>query len=312
MPDPGSSASKQRRPDPLLEGAGLAADRLPGLRGSFERLAARCAENVRQLSPSEIELELRDLVPGGKDDPLLPYGEAAPVAVYHAPDRVSRIVIGADLACMDAMLDAVFGADGSEPVSERRYAGSNVELRLAGALFDLIAEALRGAFAGTVAAPMERERLEPVVKLPPAARKGEGGVIARLGLKTLERLGEVFIVLPQAAMQGLQQSAAKAGPAPSSAGDPRWSRRIEHEVQRTQVKLQAVLDEQKLTLGDVAELHVGQMLTLRAGPRSPVKMICKDQTLFWCELGQTDGAYTLRVKDFPDEEQELINAIIAK
>jgi flagellar motor switch protein FliM len=309
--DTAPSPARRRRTDPLLEGAGLAAERLTGLRGTFERLAARCSDNLRQLSPSAIEVALGDLAPGGEGDALGPFGDIAPVAVYHAPDRVSRIVIGADAACMDAALDAVFGADGSEPPSERRYAGTGVELRLAGALLDLVAEALRASFAGTLAAPMERERLEPAAKLPPTARQGDGTLFLRLKLATLEREGAVFVLLPQAAIQGLQQSAAAApaqGPSPS---DPRWSRRIEQEVQRTQVTLQAVLDEQKLTLGDVAGFQVGQMLSLRAGPRSQVKAVCNQQTLFWCELGQTDGAYTLRVKEFPDEEQELIDAIFS-
>ncbi len=304
--------SAARRPaDPLLMGGAKATERLTGLKASFERLAERCAENLCQLSPSPIEIALKDLAPSGEGDILAAYGELAPVAVYHAPDRRSRIVIGADLACMDAALDAVFGADGSEPPSERRYAGTGIELRLAGAIFDLIAEALRGTFAGTVAAPMERERLEPVEKLPPAARQGDGALLAKLAVTVLEREGEAFVLLPKAALQGLQKTAATAASPAATARDPRWSRLIEHEVQRTEVTLQAVLDEQKLTLGEVAGLHVGQMLTLRAGPRSQVKMVCKDQILFWCELGQADGAYTLRVKDFPDEEQELINAIIS-
>ena len=253
---------------------------------------------------------LRDLV-AGEGDALEAYGEAVPVAVYHAPDRVSRIVIGADGACMDAALEAVFGADGSEDPSDRKYAGTGLELRLAGAIFDLVADALRGVFAGTVAAPADRERLEPAAKLPAPARRGDGAVLAKLGLSTLEREGEIFVLLPQSALQGVQPNAAATAPSGSAARDPGWSRRIEQEVQRTQVTLQAVLDEQQLTLGDVAEFRVGQMLSLRAGPRSQIKAVCNDQTLFWCELGQTDGAYTLRVKDFPDEEQELIDAIFA-
>jgi flagellar motor switch protein FliM len=312
MQEPRPSPAKRRRADPLLEGAGLAAERLAGLRGSFERLAGRCAEDLRQLSPSPIEIGLKDLAPGGEGDVLAAYGEIAPVAVYHAPDRISRIVIGADLACMELALDAVFGADGSEPPSDRRYAGTSIELRLAGAIFDLIADSLRGAFAGTVAAPIERERLEPMEKLPAAVRGSDVAIFATFALTALERGGEVYVLLPQAALPGLQQSASPPASPASNPRDPRWSRRIEQEVQRTQVSLQAVLDEQKLTLGDVAEFRVGQMLSLRAGPRSQVKMVCNDQTLFWCELGQTDGAYTLRVKDFPDQEQELIDAIFSK
>jgi flagellar motor switch protein FliM len=76
--------------------------------------------------------------------------------------------------------------------------------------------------------------------------------------------------------------------------------------------LHAVLDERELTLGEIAELHIGQVPPLKATPRSNVKVVCNDQTMFWCELGQTEGVYTLRIREFPDEEQELIDAITSE
>lgn len=312
MSETGSSSAKRRSAaGPLFEGAGPAAERLTHLRGMFERLGAHCTDNLRQLASSPIEIGLRDLAPGGDGNALAEYGDSAPVAVFHAPDRTSRILIGADAPCMDAAIEAAFGADGSEPPSERREAWTNIEMRLAGTIFDLVADALRSCFAASPVAPMEREKLEPAARLPEAMRRGHASVLAKFGFSTLERAGEIFVLLPQAALQGLQPRPASATSPGPTAHDPRWSKRIEQEVQRTQVTLQAVLDEQDLTLSEVAEFRVGQMLALRAGPRSNIKVVCNDQTLFWCELGQAEGAYTLRVKDFPDEEQELINAIFS-
>jgi flagellar motor switch protein FliM len=78
-------------------------------------------------------------------------------------------------------------------------------------------------------------------------------------------------------------------------------------VQRTSVTLRAVLEEQLIDLGEVADFHVGQVLELQATPNTPVRLECNGQPLFQCQLGQSAGAYTLRVDDVVDPDQEFIN-----
>lgn len=65
-----------------------------------------------------------------------------------------------------------------------------------------------------------------------------------------------------------------------------------------------------VTLEDIATLKIGQVLTLEATAKTRVKLECNAEFLFWCDLGQADGYYTLRVKDFVSQEQELIDDIL--
>jgi flagellar motor switch protein FliM len=106
-------------------------------------------------------------------------------------------------------------------------------------------------------------------------------------------------------MQGRSEASGAAG-----RRDADWARHIGAEVRRSEVRLSAILDERRVTLADVAAWKVGQVLSLRAGPESRVRLVCNDTTILACDLGQADGAYTLRVAEIV-EEPELIDVLLA-
>jgi flagellar motor switch protein FliM len=93
--------------------------------------------------------------------------------------------------------------------------------------------------------------------------------------------------------------------------DPAWSQKIQSEVTRANVELVAVLDEQEISLADVACFGVGHMLQLSANPDSLVSVECNGERLINCHLGKANGVYTLRVHDFVDDQQEFIEDILA-
>jgi len=93
--------------------------------------------------------------------------------------------------------------------------------------------------------------------------------------------------------------------------DPAWSQKIQSEVSRASVGLVAVLDEQELTLADVARFSVGQVLPLSASPEGVLRVECNGEALLNCEIGKSNGAYALRVRDFIDQHQEFMDDILA-
>jgi flagellar motor switch protein FliM len=98
----------------------------------------------------------------------------------------------------------------------------------------------------------------------------------------------------------------------SSGRDPHWAQQIRTEVQKTEVTLTAVLEERDLTLGELADLRVGQVIELSATPRSRIKLEGNQQALFWCNLGQADGRYVLIIDDFIDQEKEFLDDVLSR
>ena len=310
MVEPRASQPRQAA-DLLVRSAAPAGDPLVPLREGFERLAARCTEILGALAPVPMELGFRDMLSCPLGDARAAWAETTLVGAFQTSDKGVRVLVGADAAFVNAALDAALGADGTEPAGTER-APTRIGLRLAGTIFRQVIDELRSSLDGNFAA-LELDRIDTAANLPAPAHPEELSVVAKFGLATLERAGEMFVVLPQSALQvagpGAAPAAAKGG---VGAGDRGWKARIEQEVQRTEVTLHAVLDERELTLGDIAALRVGQVLPLKATPRSNVRVVCNDQTMFWCELGQAEGVYTLRIRDFPDQEREMLDAITSR
>ena len=266
------------------------------------------AELLQQLAPVPIALALND-VTVGEHDTAASGERSGVVASFHGREGSGPVLIGADHAFLNAVLEAALGADGSEAPAVSNNGPTRMGNRLAKSLFEQMAGALAPAVPGTEAVPLELDKIETAVEMPATSGRADPVFVASFGLSIPNRKGQMFLVLPQSMLAGDQQSAAAPLGPNQTVQDPRWSRRIEEEVNRTQVTLRAILDEPELMLGEVTELRVGQVLPLRATPRSNVKVVCNDETLFWCELGQTKGVYTLRVKEFASNEQGLIDAI---
>ena len=298
--------------DLLLDAAGLSLDKLPMLHVIFDRMATLCAESLRQLASSQAYYSLSQVESGRIGDVLDSYEGMAIVGVFHSPEWDSHVIVGFDRDFVFSMVEVLFGADGSEPPVEEERSFSNIELRLAIALFEQVAKALQGSFALVSQVSFKFQRQETRMDFAVVGRRNNLAICAKFLLQALNRGGEMFVLIPQGALTPLRQQLASTTAGESSPRDPVWTKHIRGEVQRTEVRLRAVLEEREITLGDAAQLEVGQIMPLQATPRSRVKLESVEQPLFWCSLGQAEGSYVLRIEEAVDLDQEFIDDILPR
>ncbi|MDQ0348934.1 flagellar motor switch protein FliM [Ancylobacter vacuolatus] len=298
--------------DLLLDAAGLSLDKLPMLHVIFDRMATLCAESLRQLASSQAYYSLSQVESGRIGDVLDSYEGMAIVGVFHSPEWDSHVIVGFDRDFVFSMVEVLFGADGSEPPVEEERSFSNIELRIAIALFEQVAKALQGSFALVSQVSFKFQRQETRMDFAVVGRRNNLAICAKFLLQALNRGGEMFVLIPQGALTPLRQQLASTTAGESSPRDPVWTKHIRGEVQRTEVRLRAVLEEREITLGDAAQLEVGQIMPLQATPRSRVKLESVEQPLFWCSLGQAEGSYVLRIEEAVDLDQEFIDDILPR
>jgi flagellar motor switch protein FliM len=210
------------------------------------------------------------------------------------------------------MVEVLLGSDGSEPPVDEERGFSNIELRLAQAIFEQVGKALQASFALVADTPFKFERLETRMDFAVIGRRNNQSVVAKFLLQALNRGGEMFVIIPQSVLNPMRQTLARVLSGDSSTRDPRWAKQIATEVQKTEVTLTAVLEERHLSLGEIADLKVGQVLELQATPRSRVKLEGNSQGLFWCHVGKAEGSYVLRVDEFINQEQEFIDDVLSR
>jgi flagellar motor switch protein FliM len=305
-----SSATDIR--DRLLDAAGLSLDRLPMLHVIFDRMTTFCADHLRHLAASPMYYSLSEVESGRIGDILEMYEANAIAGVFHVPEWDSHILVGFDRDFIFTMVEVLLGSDGSEPPVDEERGFSNIELRLAQAIFEQVGKALQASFALVADTPFKFERLETRMDFAVIGRRNNQSVVAKFLLQALNRGGEMFVIIPQSVLNPMRQTLARVLSGDSSTRDPRWAKQIATEVQRTEVTLKAVLEERYLTLGEIADLKVGQVLELQATPRSRVKLEGNEQALFWCHVGKAEGSYVLRVDDYVDQEQEFIDNVLPR
>ncbi|MET3414907.1 FliM/FliN family flagellar motor switch protein [Methylobacterium sp. 1030] len=297
--------------DRLLDAAGIALDRLPMLHVIFDRVATFSADQLRHFAASPIYFSLSDVASQRFGDVLDPYESNAIAGIFHAPEWDSHVLVGFDRDFVFTMMEVMLGSDGSEPPSDEERNFSNIEMRAVQLVFDQIGKAMQASFALVSNTPFELERLEGRMDFAVIGRRNNQAVVAKFLLQALNRGGEMFIVIPQTVLNPMRQSLARVRVGEASTRDSRWTKQMIGEVQKTSVTLRAILEERPLSLGEIADLEVGDVIELQATPRSRVKLEGNNQGLFWCDIGQAEGSVVLRVDSPVDQEQEFIDDVLA-
>ncbi|QXX74724.1 flagellar motor switch protein FliM [Methylovirgula sp. HY1] len=298
--------------EPLLDTAGISVERMPMLHVIFDRMTTQCSEALRQLSSAPAYVTVNSMKTERIGNILESYDGRAAVAVLQAQSWDARVMFGLDNGLVFTLVEALFGGDGTEmPYSESRPL-TNIELRFAQKMLDLVSRALQVCFSSVIETRFKFERLETRMDFAVIAPRNSFAVITRINIRMLGRSGELFIVIPQAALTPIRQNLSRDLTNEVSIPDPAWTKHIQSEVGRAEVTVRAVIEEQGFTLGDIADLQVGAILELQATSHSRVRLEGNAEPLFWCQLGQSDGKYTLRIEDPVDTEQEFLDDLLGR
>ena len=294
----------------LLDAAGISIDRMPMLHVIFDRMVAQCSEGLRHLSASPAIFSVGAIKSERFGDILDARASNVVVGIFQAPAWDSSILIGVDHQLVFAFVEALFGGDGSEPALTEQRPLSNVELNAAQLICEQAAKALQSSFATIAETTFKFEQMETRVDFIGVAPRSNFAILSTINLRVLDRVGEMIVVIPQSALNSIRHSLGRVVSSEASVRDPRWSKQIRGEVGRTEVTVRGLIEESQFCLEDIAALEVGQVLKLQATTRSRIKLECNSQSLFWCQLGQGDGLYTLRVEESVDQEQEFFDDIL--
>jgi flagellar motor switch protein FliM len=294
----------------LLETPGLSVDRLPMLRAVFERLATSCTESLRRMCGPPTSFFVNKVETAHIWDVLESY-ESSAAAVYYVPEWDARVLVGVDNRSIMALVEAMFGGDGSEAPPEDFRAFSPLEVRIAHAICDLATESLQASFAPLVDLTFRFERVETRIDFSMMGPRNIPVVAAQVMFQVLDNGGLMYVLIPQTALSPLRQNLERDISLDANA-DPRWSQQMQKGIRRAEVTLKAVLEEREITLADVAAFRVGQVFELRAKPSSKVTLECREQPFFSCKLGQSDGYYSLVIEDTISETDDFIDDLLAR
>ena len=295
----------------LFNSSSTSIDRLPMFRAVFERAASTCAQEMRAFAATPPQLTVADLETGVAAEIFAEHDGAIVTGAIHAVDWNTRLLISARRSAVFAIVETMLGGDGSQPAYAGKRPFSKIETRIAAAFFERFAKALGASVAAVAPTPFVPEAAANALDFDPIGGRDTAVFAVKLNLDVLGRGGEILVAVPQSAIAARRKAFARTSSKDALQPDARWSQQIEHEITKASVTLHAVLDQRTMRLGEISHLRVGQVLQLKATPRTRVHLECDDERMVLCQFGKSNGVYTLRVDDFVDREQEFMNDILS-
>lgn len=310
MPDnPSNSAAARRMVEALLETPKLAIDKLPVLHTIFERVATSCTESLRQICSTPATFFINQVKPGDAWD-ILEHYEDSIAATFYVPEWDASLLIGVDRKFVFSLIEASFGADGTDRPYESDRPFSNLEGRFAKRILAIAGAALEQCFETVSPVSLKLDRLETSVEFTILGPNDMPVVAAQILFQVMDHGGRMYILIPQSALYPMRKKLAREHQPVSIASDPRWTQQMQRGISRTEVTLQAILETRTMSLGEVTQLQVGQLLQLRAHTQDLIVMQSGSEQIFRAKLGQANGKFLCVIESVNTTKETTIEAII--
>ena len=310
MPESSSnSAAARRMVEALLETPKLAIDKLPVLHTIFERVATSCTESLRHICSAPATFFVNQVKPGDAWDLLETYEDSI-AATFYVPEWDASILIGLDRKFVFSLIEASFGSDGTDVpyASDRPF--SALEARFAKEILVIAANALEQCFEAVMQVSFKLDRLETSVEFTILGANDMPVVAAQILFQVMDNGGRMYILIPQAALYPMRKKLAREHQPVSLASDPRWTQQMQRGISRTEVTLQAILETRIMSLGDVMQFRVGQLLQLRAHTQDLIAVQSGNEQLYRAKLGQANGKFLFVIETVNNMKESAIEYII--
>jgi flagellar motor switch protein FliM len=225
-----------------------------------------------------------------------------------SPDAV---ILTIDADAIALFLTATLGGDADLPVVPITRPLSPTEIDLGGMLCERIANAVNGS--GERGLGLRFPLREPLTGAEARKLKLRDGPSVRIVLRLVAPAGcgAVTLSMPQRLFLKPRGEGGAASEHDLAARKA-WGSRFNEEVMRARVALSATIPLGRMTLGELAELAVGQVIPLPHTAPSETRLNARGKTVFLCEFGKLGDNFTVRVKQPYDAGKAFMEGLTSK
>jgi flagellar motor switch protein FliM len=209
------------------------------------------------------------------------------LAVFRAEELDNYGLITVDSSLIYSMVDMLLG--GARGTSSMRIEGrpyTTIERDLIQGMIETILTDLQKAFEPVSQLRFELDRIEIDPRFATISRPANAAVLAKLRIEMGDRGGKIELLLPYATLEPIRETLLQMFMGEKFGRDSIWEKHLATELWRTNVEIEAVLEELPMPLKDVMNFKVGQTLLLNVGPQSPVEIRCGGVKLLTGKMGR--------------------------
>ncbi len=273
-------------------------ERLPMLEVVLDRLERMLTTSMRNFTSENVDVSLDSLGAQRFGDYLDSMPRPAMIAVVKAVEWENLALISVDSAMIYSIVDVLLGGRrGSVPMRIEGRPYTTIESALIERLIRLILADLGHAFAPIVPVQFRFERMETNPRFAAIVRPGNACVLIKLRVDIEDRGGCIECLIPYATLEPARDLLLQMFMGEKFGRDPIWEQHLAREIWSTDVDLEAVLEEQTVSLAEVMRFEVGTTLHLNAKPDEPIVLRCGQVRMLTGRVGQRGDKLAIRIEE---------------
>lgn len=294
----------------IINSALVSYERLPMLEIVFDRLVRLMTTSLRNFTSDNVEVSLDNISSIRFGDYLNSIPLPAILSVFRAKEWDNYGLFTVDSNLIYSIVDVLLG--GRRGTAAMRIEGrpyTTIELNLVERMIEVVLDDAKAAFEPLSPVTFELDRMETNPRFAAIARPANAAILIKLRIDMEDRGGRIEMLLPYATLEPIRELLLQMFMGEKFGRDSIWEGHLATELWSTKVQIDAVLDEQQMSLGDVMGFEVGQTLMLNASPDSTVEMRCGDIPLMKGKMGRTGGNVAVRLTQ---GVPEVLNSVFAE
>ena len=281
----------------IVNSALVSYERLPMLEIVFDRLVRMMTTSLRHLTSENVEVTLDNITSIRFGDYLNSIPLPAILCVFRAEEWDNYGVITVDSALIYSLVDVLLG--GRRGTAAMRIEGrpyTTIERNLVERMIHVVLQDMSAAFEPLSPVTFTFDRLETNPRFATIARPANAAILVKLRVDMEDRGGRLELMLPYATFEPIRELLLQMFMGEKFGRDSIWEGHLASELWQTHVEIEAVLDQQVMSLHDVMNMEVGTTIMFNASPDSRVTLRCGGVTLMDGKMGRTGNSIAIRIE----------------
>jgi len=273
-------------------------ERLPMLEVVFDRLERMLTTSVRNFTSENVDVNLDNITAQRFGDYLNSVPLPAMIAVFKAMEWDNFGLVTIDSPMIYSIVDVLLGGRrGTVPMRIEGRPYTTIEASLVERLIKLLLQDLSNAFAPITEVQFRFERMETNPRFAAIARPGNACIVFKMRIDMEDRGGTIEFLIPYATLEPARDLLLQMFMGEKFGRDSIWENHLAREIWVTEVDLEAVLEEQTVSLDFVSKFEVGSVLKLRSRPDSTVTLRCGTLPMLRGKVGQRGDNLCIQVEE---------------
>ncbi len=216
------------------------------------------------------------------------------INLVHMPPLRGTALFVFDPNLVFLVVDTLFGGDGRFHMRVEGRDFTLAEQRIIQRMLEVVFEEFQKAWAPVHPLRFEFVRSEMNPQFANIATPTEIVVVTTFNIELGAGGGDFHVCIPYSMIEPLRDQLTSPMQADRAEADERWLTQMRQQIQDAQVELVANLAETPITLRQIMELQVGDVIALDI-PETVIAQV-DGVPLFECQYGQIDGRYALKIR----------------